>query len=312
MKPHLAMIAALLGVSASLAAGDHFPIAQGKTWLFNYIDKRGGWGSVITDSGTVSWRMQQVTTDGIAPGKVTTTVSICRTFGQIRKSFRPGRTSEAAYDSIFSPPRTSVDTVYVASSNQETGVLFKGDTCWSFVHDPKATLPGGKLSIRDTVVQYNGQATAASIIDQSPCRSEYSDQSFYITAKDIGPVEYRNTSSEHLMDAFWATEWKLVEVGASIMPRGKPVAAAGSPCMIREGKRLFFEGPVGRTGKLVASFYNVNGALRGTVKTGISSAGFQRIEIPVDFHRGTAFASGPCILKLATPDGAEITGLIPR
>jgi hypothetical protein len=308
MKLRLSAIMLLIFSTAPFAAGDHFPIAQGETWLFSYADRRGGWGSVDLDSGTVSWRMLAVATDGTAPGKVTTTVMIRRTISQSRKSFKPGRTTEAAYDSVFSPPRISLDTVFVTGGSQETGVAFKGDTCWSFVHDPNATPPAGKLMIRDTVVSYKGNATAASIIDQSPCRSRYSDRAFYITVRDVGPVEYHSSSSYLLVDESWQTDWKLIEAGVSTVAPDKPAAAAGPLHLSIRRKEVLFEGWVSRPGKLVASFYTVSGALMGTVETGISSTGFRRIEIPAASRRGIGPASGSCIIKLKTPDGTEITG----
>jgi hypothetical protein len=310
MRLHRFAVIVLSFLTAPFAAGDHFPIAQGKTWLFSYLDQRGGWGDVLIDSGTVSWQMVQVTTDGAAPGTVTTTVRMLRTFNQYRKTYKPGgMMAGTANDSIFSPPRSKMDTVFFTSSTMETGIASRGDTCWSFVHDPKASFPAGKVSIRDTVVQYKGQATAASIIDQKSCRSRFSDRISYITVQDVGPVEYHNRSPEDLMDAFWETEWKLVDVATSVGHGEKPSTSTRTPLIRIHDKGIFFEGQVSCPGTLVVSFYNVNGVLLRTVETGISSAGFRRIEIPVSFRRGAPHASVPCIVRLVAPDGTHVTGM---
>jgi hypothetical protein len=309
MKFRFFPIIVLSFVATIFAVGDHFPIAQGNTWLFSYVKSRGGWGTVIKDSGTVQWQMQLVTNDS-----VTTTITILRTFNLCRNIYTPGpRELEGgggtAFDSVFSPPRTSVDTLYITSSNRETGLGFKGDTCKAFVHDPKASLPTGSLSVRDTLLPCMGKMTSASIIDQAPCRNIYADQELYITVQDIGPVEYHNHSSPYLMDAFWEADWKLIttNVATSIKIRKSPVALATSMRLLKQGKEALFEGLVSKTGKLIGSFYTVNGAMIGKFETEIASPGFQRILISGRSYRGKAGASGPCILKLLLPDGMKIT-----
>jgi hypothetical protein len=304
---------ALSSVSIVVAAGDYFPIAQGNTWLFSSAKSSGGWGMVTTDSGTVQWQMQKVTND-TAAAIVTTTIAVRRTYNLRRRIFNPGghlpEDSASAYDSVFIPPRTSGDTVYIKSSNKETGVLFQGDACWSFVHDPKATLPAGRLSVRDTTVSCLGKLTSASIIDPSPCRSRYTDLSSYITVKEIGPVEYHKQSSPYIMDAYWSEDWKLLStnVTTAIKIHKQPVVYANPLHRVTSVKHMIFEGIVSRAGKLIVTFYNANGAILGKYETEISSPGFHRIEIPGSCFVRTASACVPRIIKLLTPDGMELIG----
>jgi hypothetical protein len=313
MKSRFFAIISLSFVSVVFGAGDHFPIAQGNSWLFSYVKSSGGWGSVRSDSGTMQWQMLAVSNNA-APD--TATAAIRRIFNLCRTKYNPGSLPEGgvgmAYDSVFSPPRPSLDTIYIKSGN--LGVTFKGDTCWSFVHDPKGSLPSGRVSVRDTSVPCMGNTAAASIIDQSPCHSIYDDLKFYITVQGIGPVEYHNHSSAYLMDAFWSEDWKLIttNVNTSVKPRTKPVAAAHSLRMVMFGKDVIIEGLVARTGKLTVSFYNVKGAVFGKFETEISLPGLQHIKIPGKSFGAITSVSGPCIIKLLSPDHREITGKITK
>ncbi len=309
MKIRFLSIYALFFVTAVFAAGDHFPVAQGNSWLFSFVKSSGGWGTVITDSGTMEWRMQLVTNSSSG---LSAAITVKRTYNHCRKIYRPGGRlpggSEVAYDSVFSPPRVSVDSVTIISGNQDNGVTLQGDTCWSFVHDPQGSLPAGRLSVRDTAVSCMGKTASAVIIDQSPCRARFAEPVSYITVKDIGPVEYHLHSSPDLMDAFWAEDWKLISTNFTtpVKIQNTPRARSESPRLVRRGNNVILEGLVSAPGKLRGAFFKVNGAVLGSFETVVSSPGLQRILIPAAPFKAAAFASGPCIMKLVKPDGAEL------
>jgi hypothetical protein len=299
------------------ASGDYFPMVQGNTWLYSYVHSSGGWGNVQTDSGTVRWEMLRIKIEAVTEEKDAVKVAILRTFSQCRKKFVPGgRIGEGgnatAYDSVFFPPRVTTDTVEAVGINLESGIAFKGDTCLSFVHDPKASIPAGRLAVRDTVVSCLGKSASAVILDQDPCRSAFIDRQRYIAVKDIGPVEYHTQNSPYLMDAFWNEDWKLIStnVGTSVLLPRQPVAPAGSGAwrLRAAGTKKILEGFAAMPGRLTGALYEVNGRLVSHFETAIASPGMQRIDLPEKSLQG--HAPGPRLLRLRTPDGAVMTGRV--
>jgi hypothetical protein len=219
-----AIIAVILSVNV-FAAGDYFPIKQGNAWLFNYNKSFNSWGSSTTDSGTVRWEVLSVTTFITYPAQVVATV--LETKSLCRRTFRPGWAipggDTTGYDSVFIPFRVTRDTVLLKGLDPGNGISISNDTCFSFFHDPKGAIPAGKALVRDTSVSCMGKTLAAVVVDPRPCRGDNADWIYYITAPDLGPVEYHMSSSPYIMDAFWGEQWKLVWTNV--------VPVVGGPCV---------------------------------------------------------------------------------
>ena len=195
----------------SFAASDYFPIKQGNAWLFTYNKNLGSWLSGWTESGTIRWEIVSIVMATSYPGRMTATILETKSLCQRTHSpggWAPGDT--VGYDSVFIPFRVTKDTILIKGLDPGNGLTVNADTCWSFVHDPKGTIPTGMLIVRDATVSCLGRSLSASIIDPSPCASQLADQSYFITAPDLGPVEYHMTSSPYIVDAFWGEQWKLV------------------------------------------------------------------------------------------------------
>lgn len=157
----------------SFAVNDHFPTAQGNVWLFTYQKTNWAWEDSsfsLTVSGTMKWEIVSVASGMAVSSGVTNHIIIRRTTSINRRTASSALYPGSGYDSIFNPPRVSTDSFSMTGNNQATGVSFLGDTCWSFVHDPKASIPAGKLTIRDTTVSRLGKTMEASIIDPTQCR----------------------------------------------------------------------------------------------------------------------------------------------
>ena len=215
-----------LAVLNSFAASDYLPIKQGNAWLFTYKASNGGWGSVTTDSGTVRWEIVSAITTSSFPGQVT--VTILETKNLCRRTYKPGVLvlgDTGGYDSVFVPFRVTKDTVVLKGLDPGNGISINSDTCFSFFHDPKATIPAGEALFRDTTVSCMGKNLTAVIVDPSPCRAGTAfcvEPRYYITAPDVGPVGYHSASPSCLMDAYWTEDWSLV--WTNLIP------VVGGPC----------------------------------------------------------------------------------
>jgi hypothetical protein len=312
MKNHLWVILTLLLCAFSWAAGDHFPIAHGNAWLFtcvksNFGECLDGW-CTRTDSGTVKWEMVSVALGASVPGGVTTYITIKQTTSIVRRVVTGGTATPYAvssYDSVFVPARVSIDSVRLTWKNSETGISILGDSCWSFVHDPRASIPAVKLAIRDTTVFCLGKTMGASIIDPALCRGKYDDLSWFITSADVGPVGYHMHSSPYIMDAAWQEDWSLTwtNVTTSVKIPINIVAGNRSVQIFNDGKKVILEGFFTRPGKIEVSLYNPAGSLLGNFSSSALSAGWQRIVIPHGTSSGAVLAKGIVIMKIELPDG---------
>jgi hypothetical protein len=224
MKYLFSIIFMAIMVLNSFAASDYFPIKVGNAWLFSYRKSFSSWGSSTTDSGRVRWDIVSVFTEKSYPGQVT--VTILQSKDLCRRIFWPGRVllggDTTGYDSVFVPFRVTKDTVLLKYLDPGNGISINNDTCFYFFHDPKGAIPAGKALVRDTSVSCLGRALSAVIVDPRPCRGDNADWIYYITAPDLGPVEYHMTSSPYIVDAFWGEQWKLVWTNL--------VPVVGGPC----------------------------------------------------------------------------------
>ena len=234
-------------------AGDHFPAITGNYWLFSYRSLRGGWGSSVVDSGTVKWEIRSLIATKSYPAQVTALIEQTRTC--IRRKVTPGIEDPpglAGYDSIYSPPRITRDSLRLHWLEPGNAITRDSDTCIIMAHDPAQTLPSGKDVIRDTSVIYSGGLVYAKIIDPSPCRGglpQCEEPDWFMTAAGIGPVAYFKQSPSCLMDAYWSERWSLVQTNAQtgvITPHGpRGLTVRGMPLAIKAtGLRVF--DPAGR------------------------------------------------------------------
>jgi hypothetical protein len=292
----------------SFAANDHFPVKQGTIWQFSYVSSSGGWGTVHSDSGTVKWEIEEIVYGASVQNGVTAYITINKTTSLYKRTYLPGFANPKAlkYDSVFSPPRVSLDTIQLIDNERDAGIFILGDTCRLLVHNPVVSASKGKISIRDTTVSCLGKTIAASVIDPSPCRWKYSDTKFFITAPDIGPVRYHVENSPYLKDAFWMTDWNLVwtNVNTTAIATEHTLKSGNysSPQITTIGKRTLFQGILTRPGIVKVSLYTATGSLLGSFSSAALPHGWQQVEIPSTL----AQTKGVVIMRVELPDRTVI------
>jgi hypothetical protein len=213
-------------VVGTWGAVDYFPAKVGNYWLFSYGSSSGGWGSIVVDSGSIKWEIRSIIATKSYPSQVTAMIEQTRNL--LRRTFTPGQiiTGSPGYDSVYSPPRITRDSLYLHWLEPGNAITRDSDTCSIMAHDPAGALPAGTLIIRDTSVLYGGNSISAKIIDPSPCRGgmqQCDEPNWLITAAGIGPVRYFNRSPSCLMDAYWSETWKLLQTnaGGSAVDQGR-------------------------------------------------------------------------------------------
>lgn len=209
-----------------ISAEDHFPFVQGSEWEFSRTRFSGGWGGGVRDSGSLTWEV--VSIEVLESFPVQYRIGIEQTVSVARRVKTPAipEPDSAAYDSTFSPPRVSVDTVVLRGIDGVNGLWFEGDPCWSFVRDPGDSVPEG-VAVEPRRVLFGGDSLDAVRVDPGDCRRPpgYSqscgEPEYFTTADGIGPVAYYDRSDVCLMDANWSEDWRL---------RSYSIPVVGGPC----------------------------------------------------------------------------------
>jgi hypothetical protein len=206
--------------SVSFIFADLFPVAEGNSWEFNYINNQGGWGGGIRDSGVVTW-------DIISLNKSAMTTQqslVCTSSGnssveiqQIIKIFRKTvhqmfNEPESLYqDSIFDPPRVYCCTLSFVGN--ESILVNKSNANQVIIHEVKNI---NTYEITQTRATYKGDSVPATLLNlmiiyNDSTEYERMDESGILLSPEIGPVEYYKKSPEDLMDVYWSEHWELIE-----------------------------------------------------------------------------------------------------
>lgn len=180
---------------AIICAADFFPLAQGNGWTFSYESRSTVIipNSPIThDSGAVRWEILY----GLANSVVIRTY-ILETRTLCRRAFF--NDTELVYDSIYSPPRTILDTILLqqgvaltqtgrTSDSIKNVISFYSAECPVALHDPAKPLPA-ELEIKDTAVHFNGSTLSSKKTIPSECSCLDGNAWSFVLADSIGPVE---------------------------------------------------------------------------------------------------------------------------
>ena len=119
----------LLASGALFAAStaDYFPVQERNAWTFSYVST----GAPVVpnppttrDSGTVKWEI--VENRNVELVNVYT-VNLTRSL--VRRSMWPSDCTSVRIDSVFYPPRKTIDTVVLRERIDQDGIAFSAATC---------------------------------------------------------------------------------------------------------------------------------------------------------------------------------------
>lgn len=197
MKKKVLAIIIFSSVS-TFAVPNYFPIWQGNTWEFAYHTNSYPIvpsPSITSDSGIVHWKVLE---PFFAGGKQVFQVK------ETRSLYRRivTRALQTEYDSVFSLPRVSIDTLLFQQAvimvdtlvhradSLMNAVSFEETACPVVVHNPMGFLPV-ELTIKDTVVPLlrNDDSRQSVKISSEECSCSGGKIWSFVLAPDIGPVE---------------------------------------------------------------------------------------------------------------------------
>jgi hypothetical protein len=253
----------VVSTATLIVHADYFPFEEGYYWEFSFTSNIGGMISSTMDSGTVEWEVIAVAELETFP--VQYEISIEQKRHLSRRKVDSYWEPVPAYDSTFSPPRTTVETLVVHGVDGVNGLTMGDDSCWSFIHDPEGDVPGDMVELTDVKVWYGGDSLGAVRVDPLPCRDpNYPGNGqpylsvfgpyYFSLADDIGPAGFYAASSPLLMDAYYAEQWILLETNVDdnteVMPDQKnryhgstvPQTGAGAAALfINKGQMVFLK-----------------------------------------------------------------------
>jgi hypothetical protein len=195
------------GALLSAIAADYFPVQARNAWTFSYASTSAPVvpnPPATKDSGTVKWEIYS-----IEPVEMVTVTRIKQIRNLVRRTVTQSGIPEG-YDSVFSPPRTTIDTVILTERIDQAGIGFSNATCSFAVHDPAIAMPA-ELSLKDTTVSFQGTPVACKkmIVSECSCLKRWYSYSFTL-GPAIGPVEAYITMCPNLAGSAYRETWKLI------------------------------------------------------------------------------------------------------
>ncbi|HUI90846.1 MAG TPA: hypothetical protein VLX68_01240 [Chitinivibrionales bacterium] len=222
--------------SVLCSAADYFPIETGNSWTFSFqsVYEPAVLNAPVTrDSGTVIWEMA-----GVYATMSTVAVAVKQTRSLARRSLTSITTP--GYDSVFAPPRITIDTVLLIQKGND--ISFLNDTSPIAVHDPNLPLPAG-LSLIDTTITFQSKDLAAkktvpsmemNTVSPSPISTSFSEKLptyiSFILGDSIGPIEAYIAISKGWFGFGYQETWKLVsrEYPAAVLKGNAQTLFSGS------------------------------------------------------------------------------------
>jgi hypothetical protein len=275
MVKRLLICVVFSGAIWSSFAADYFPVEPRNAWTFSYMSVSMPVipnPTTTKDSGTVKWEivenrnveMVNIYTVNLKHSLVRRTMTLSD--------------SSVKYDSVFSPPRITIDTVVLRERVDQTGIGFSNATCAFAVHDPTVAMPP-ELSSKDTTVSFDGSPVAGKKMVVSECSCLDAKYAYSFTlGPAIGPVEAYITTCPTLAGSSYRETWKLISreyptyalSGNASPVVCRTVAVNQSSGRIHCSLNLAFPSPVH------IGFFDVKGRLIKTLFTGKLNAGVYR------------------------------------
>jgi hypothetical protein len=197
----------------SVAFADLFPAREGNWWLYSFTADTSRDGATKFDSGTVLWRVTQN-----IPGNETYWVKILQERDLVRSKTTLVTYPPVIFDSLFNPPRKTVDTLTLAGTYTSNGLAINGNSCYQLIHQPKCwiTTP---CTLGTIAIPYHGKAITGYIIDPLPCPlPACSPQITFTQADGIGLAAYESKSPSQsvcLTSPITSEQWTLLDYRAA-------------------------------------------------------------------------------------------------
>lgn len=275
------------GALLSAAAADYFPVETGNAWTFSYVSTSMPVvpnPPTTRDSGTVKWEIYRLWQPPTLASNATLStlneaimiVGVIQTRSLVRRTLT--QTGASGYDSVFTPPRTKIDTISLSDnfplSNE---ICFPGDTCPFAVHDPTIAMPVG-LSSKDTTVPFVGSllpiACKKMIVSECSCLHKWYSYSFTL-GPTIGPVEASITQCPGLAGVAYQETWKLInrEYPTAVLKGNAPHAGLKAVAASQSSGRITCSMRLGYSSQVHIEFLDVKGRLIKTLFKGSLNAG---------------------------------------
>jgi hypothetical protein len=283
------------GVLLSASAADYFPIEVGNAWTFSYVSTSAPVvpNPLITrDSGTVKWDIfdnRNVEMINVYTVKLTHSLA--------RRSMWPSDCTAVRIDSVFSPPRTTIDTVILRERIDQAGISFSDATCAFAVHDPTVAMPAN-LSAKDTTVPFVGAllpvACKKMIVSICSCLKGHYAYSFTL-GPSIGPIEANINSV--LPGSSFQEKWKLInrEFPTAVLKATAPAAVLKTVAASQSLERVNCRLNLDHASPVRIEIIDLNGRVIRTLLKGLINAGYYRYSWSIPAH-----PAGVALLRVRT------------
>jgi hypothetical protein len=217
---------ALLAATSLAFAADYFPLEKGNSWTFSFVSTT----MVVIpnppttrDSGTVKWEV------ALKYGRDDPLMTLMvRTRSLVRHAITGGVVGN--FDTTYSPPLVTVDTLTIEEHAPWNGLFFSGDTCSFAVHDPAGPMPA-HLSLKDTSVPYGRAIIDGKKTIPSSCSCYKNILWYFVLADILGPVEAYLTWCPGMAGTSYHETWKLVS-------REYPAAVKNGPVSLLKDRGI--------------------------------------------------------------------------
>ena len=203
-------IALLLVTAVSIAFADLFPAREGNWWRYRYTVTSGLAGATRADSGTVQWSIFKM-----LPGNDTYWIEMQQRRDLIRSTTTLVTYPPVIIDSVFNPPRSTIDTVTLTGKYGGNGLAINGDNCYPLLHQPLCWSADPSCTLRTVPIDYHGKTIIGYIIDPVACPLQACAPARTFTQADgIGLVAFESSSSSQpacIGSTLTHEQWTLVD-----------------------------------------------------------------------------------------------------
>jgi hypothetical protein len=258
-----------LSLAMAAAATDYFPFGKGNVWNYSYESRF----TVATaempttrDSGGVRWEVL----NGLG-NSVAIQTYILQTYSLAHRTYSVYPDTQPVYDSVFSPPRITVDTIVFRQGvvltdtgrifdSTTNAISFSGADCPVTIHNPEKPLPA-ELGIKDTAVQFNGSTLACKKTIPSECSCLDINAWSFIIADSIGPVETSITRCPGLIGTGFFETRRLLqrEYPTAVRFSSSDISQDRQISILYRSNRIYCKTPSGLSHQLSVTVYNASG-----------------------------------------------------
>jgi hypothetical protein len=257
-----------MSLSMIAFAADYFPLGKGNIWNYSYESR----STIVypnapttNESGSVTWEALTGLGNSVFMLYYIKETRSCTR----RTSFNDTQTF---YDSVFSPPRVTLDTIVFRqgvvlidtgriADSTKNAISFSGADCPVAVHNPQKPLPV-ELGIEDTAVQFNGSNLACKKTIPSGCSCyENLNAWSFILADTIGPVEVSITRCPGLAGTGYLEKRQLLsrEYPTAVGHNSVAISRINRTTIVFNSGRINIALPLCRSSKVSATLYSASG-----------------------------------------------------